>query len=310
MIAILLLAATELPPVQPVLVRPTNDLAIAADWERKPTGAEFGSYYPDRAMRQGVSGAATIACVVRASGALRDCRLVAETPPGYGFGDAAMRLSSLFKMRPQTMDGVPVEGGEVRIPINFGLPSEGQLGDADSSIAFARRPTQQEVDANFPRAPASQGYGARVEVTCDVQPTGALTNCGATAEGPFAKDFAKAAVALAALHRLTPELAQARLQQAPRISFPITLTYYANETSAIRAVQPGAVEGTTRVNCRVNRERGLENCLPAGGRADLLDAAYKVAARISLPPVGLQAGTRLILPVHVVPASQQASPAG
>ena len=39
-----------------------------------------------------------------------------------GFGDAAMKLSKLFKMRPQTKDGQPVDGGTVRIPIAFRLP--------------------------------------------------------------------------------------------------------------------------------------------------------------------------------------------
>ena len=39
-----------------------------------------------------------------------------------GFGDAAMKMSKLFKMRPQTKDGQPVDGGTVRIPIRFTLP--------------------------------------------------------------------------------------------------------------------------------------------------------------------------------------------
>ena len=35
------------------------------------------------------------------------------------FGDAALKLSKLFKMRPQSKDGAPTNGGVVRIPIRF-----------------------------------------------------------------------------------------------------------------------------------------------------------------------------------------------
>ena len=39
-----------------------------------------------------------------------------------GFGEATLRMSKLFRMRPKTQDGAPVEGGSVRIPIRFNLP--------------------------------------------------------------------------------------------------------------------------------------------------------------------------------------------
>jgi protein TonB len=35
-----------------------------------------------------------------------------------------MRMTRLFKMRPQTKDGAPVEGGTVRIPLSFRLPKD------------------------------------------------------------------------------------------------------------------------------------------------------------------------------------------
>ena len=80
------------------------------------------SYYPDRAQRMEVEGKATIACTVSARGTLESCSVSDETPADMGFGDAALKISKFFKMRPQQKDGQPVDGGSIRIPIRFVLP--------------------------------------------------------------------------------------------------------------------------------------------------------------------------------------------
>ena len=45
-----------------------------------------------------------------------------EEPGDQDFGTAALKLSKLFKMRPQTKDGAPVDGGQINIPIRFDAP--------------------------------------------------------------------------------------------------------------------------------------------------------------------------------------------
>jgi protein TonB len=95
------------------------------EWLAKPDAEAMAKEYPDRAIRMGVTGSATINCTVAVNGTINSCDVVSETPANYGFGDAAKKLARYFKMRPQMEDGQPVAGGTIQIPIQFRLSGGG-----------------------------------------------------------------------------------------------------------------------------------------------------------------------------------------
>lgn len=107
-------------PTPPVPPRPS--IITNPDWSRRPSSEDLARFYPDRALRLEKEGRATITCKVKANGTLEACSIVSEDPADLGFGDATLRASRLFKMRPQTKDGQPVDGGTVRIPLVWKLP--------------------------------------------------------------------------------------------------------------------------------------------------------------------------------------------
>ena len=110
------------PPAAPPPEPPRPSVITNPDWARLPSGEDVARYYPDRAQRMGAEGRVVLSCSVTARGTLENCSVVEESPADQDFGSAAMRMTRLFRMRPRTADGAPVEGGTVRIPISFRLP--------------------------------------------------------------------------------------------------------------------------------------------------------------------------------------------
>jgi protein TonB len=92
-------------------------------WDRQPTGEQMMRAYPSRAQTAGMSGSASLNCLVLPNGSVTDCNVTRETPGGYGFGRAAQSLSRYFRINPRTVDGA-AEGSRVAIGLRFTLPED------------------------------------------------------------------------------------------------------------------------------------------------------------------------------------------
>ena len=108
--------------VDPPPAPPTPSVITNPSWLERPNARDFARYYPERALERGQEGRVSLACIVGADGRIA-CTVTSEDPQGWGFGEAALRISRHFRMAPATRDGVPTSGGRVNVPIRFNVAS-------------------------------------------------------------------------------------------------------------------------------------------------------------------------------------------
>src|SRR5579872_418286 len=171
------------------------------DWLRKPTNDELIRFYP--ADARGVNGKARIQCIVSTRGLLEKCVLNAESPVGHGFGASALAMSSTFLMRPMTVDGLPVGGAQVVIPINFEGTPGGGMGLLPSDTIRVMRaapwmsaPTAEALSAAFPKRAVGKVASAHVVLRCGFRDDGGLKDCETVSDTADDRNFVDAAKTL------------------------------------------------------------------------------------------------------------------
>ena len=88
--------------------------------ERKtPSGGSDWHDWPAPALRLEISGSATLKCNHDDQGQLSGCKVIKESRPLKGFGDAALRLASTFRLKPTLSDGAPLTAGEITFEVPF-----------------------------------------------------------------------------------------------------------------------------------------------------------------------------------------------
>ncbi len=88
---------------------------------KTPTADDMAEAYPARAQRSGLSGTAMVNCVIAPQGALDDCRVVSEDPPGWGFGEASLKVAKLFRWPTVNRDGQITIGHRKMIRIKLSV---------------------------------------------------------------------------------------------------------------------------------------------------------------------------------------------
>jgi hypothetical protein len=295
-------------------------------------------------------------------GLAEHCRVVYESPRGRGFGKAALALRPDFKLTPRTgPEGTPVDA-----PMNIALsfiarPPDNSLQEVNSAAMGSMETTGRTIYVHNnpmigrsmtmmtePAWAAAPGFddwakayppeGGGVEgyavAHCKVDRQGQLSRCAAAEELPAGHGFGKAAVALAARFRASPEAMAAAPRGAPvEVDVPVrfvppaqaidrtvhapawiagsdpqTLIRELPATVAAKPGSPGAV-----VRCRVGEDGALAGCeieytSPDG--IDFDEAAVKLASRLRINLWSAEAspveGGVIHVPVKPAPADRQA----
>jgi hypothetical protein len=90
---------------------------IQISWSRRPNAV-----MPSAAVEAGVtSGSAMLECVVQSSGQLSNCRVLSETPSGFGLGNAAVAAVQRSQLSPRSADSL-LEAGSLRFNVRFSSP--------------------------------------------------------------------------------------------------------------------------------------------------------------------------------------------
>jgi len=213
-IAMLLQGAQTVPPPPPMM-RPS--VITNPDWALRPTGEDVAAVYPPSALDRGVGGRAVLECEVAATGLLVGCRASADEPAREGFGAAALALAPKFRMRPMTMDGMPIDGGKVRIPIRFVIPPPQPIENPD----WLPPPAQADPLRYYPEAAQKRRVEGAATLACIVTAQGVLSACRVEAEAPAGWGFGEAALKMTPLFRMKPKAKDGQPVAGRPVSIPI-----------------------------------------------------------------------------------------
>lgn len=190
-------AAAQAPNVVATNAAPTVEI-VRPKLVAPPDTQLVNKAYPPKAAAEQKDGSAVLHCRVTLAGSLADCTADKDMPSGYGFAEAALKLSAFFKYAPQTENGMPVDTGAVNFRMQFVAPP--------TEPVMLKRATDAQMQAVWPAKSKAFYDGGKAAMVCQVTVRGTLNACLVVEETPKASGFGDAALALAPQFLLKPAM--------------------------------------------------------------------------------------------------------
>lgn len=291
--------------------------------------ASLAAVWPTAA--NGGEGTALITCLVTVQAVVRDCRVLAEDPPGKGFGAAAIQIAPNVAYKPATKSGAPVDG---RMLLRVAWKGEGPTGPGErimTNFWWDAAPSAAQIDAAYPKAALRKGVEGNAVMRCELTLEGSLKRCKTVSERPQGYDFGDAALKLAPLFKSVPldSVMDPKLIPTVRLDVPVHFAPPAPsaqprrltsvkwtrqpdpeavyEAYPAKAADAGVDTGRAMVDCAIGSHGQLSDCKVVSEQPDALGfgaAATAVAQMMAVNPWtedGAPAeGARLTLPIRFV----------
>ena len=94
---------------------------LVSGWTERPTAMDMAWAYPDKAIVHDLGGTVRLRCRIAANLRLEACSIWEETPSGFGFGKASLKIAPKFRAKPRLKDGRSAQGTLLEIPIRWSL---------------------------------------------------------------------------------------------------------------------------------------------------------------------------------------------
>lgn len=196
----------------PALADPPPPASPAPMAAPNAAAAAVLAFYPPAAKAAGVEGQAVISCGHNAHLALKGCTVVSETPPGQGFGQAALAMAAQSPDNPKLNFADEAAKPPEQLTVAFYLhppsiaPDITRMGHTLSNPTIVTKPTVAQIQAAYPeRALSNQVEGGAI-IDCIVMQDGKLARCEVAGEFPSGFGFGQAALDLAVDFVMKPRM--------------------------------------------------------------------------------------------------------
>jgi len=248
---------------------------VGLDWKVMPKQKDMDRHYPVRAANLGVfRGYARVSCTADAQGRLR-CRTLEESPKGYYFGAAAIRVMQNAQVR--AVDGGSPEGRTFGYGLRFGNWSAWDLPDLYHPSHELRWASMPRLGSRWNLSRQNKGETFSATFDCTARADGSL-DC--TVKDAEARNPAFVPDALAAMNAARVERADGRSPAGSRFEWErkILRTSYCaggRHTTGVEKIDPPSEKVTLDEGVASGPPEDLNGTGSAGGS---MQGSYSISA--------------------------------